>query len=1066
MTITEFCLKNKTVTLALTVLIALSGVISYFRVGRLEDPNFTIKQAVITAQYPGASAAEVEQEVTNKLEIAIQQMKQLDKIWSISKPGYCTIYAEMKDQYDKNTLPQVWDELRRKMHDVRSELPAGVAEPVVNDDFGDVYGVFFALTGDGYTKKELYEHAKLLRRELLRCKNVAKIDLWGYTPEVVYCEVSRAKMSRLGIAPETIIAALNTQNTIGDGGSVEYAGQYIRIPTTGTFISIEQMEKLLIRGSDPEKLFRLKDVVTLRRGYYEPDPSILEFSPSPVEGDPASGKNLPAIGIGISTIPGTNVVTMGRAVQQRLEELKSVTPAGMQLHVISYESKTVEAAVNDFVINLVEALVIVMVLLLIFMGVHEGIIIGCILVLTVLATMIFMDWFGITMERISLGALIIAMGMLVDNAIVVAEGVVVKLQRKVPRDLAPVQAVEETKWPLLGATVIAILAFAAISMSQDAAGEFLGSLFKVLAISLILSWIFAITVAPLLCNMLITNRDAVEKDPHDNAFFRWYARVLRRCLHHRWKVIGVMVALLVVALGVFGRVSKNFFPASSRPQFLIDCWLREGAHINKTQEVLSSIEQELRKDPQVTEIATFAGRGALRFILTYSPEMPNPAYGQLLVGVKDYRYISKLMDKLNADFAERYPDTQFNMKKFELGPSTNAKIEARFLGPDPEVLHRLADEAKLVMQRVKDEKGTIKFIRDDWRQPVQTLSVDISEPRTRNAGLSRPVVNQAIALNFAGVAVGAYREKDELLPIIARAPQNQRASIDDLHNLMVWSSLYRKAVPMSQVVDDISLRWEDQNVRRRNRQLCLAAQCDPENSTTEDLFAYLKPQIEKITLPEGYRLEWGGEYETSSKARRMLFQNIPTAFALMLVVVLLLFGTLRHPVIIFIALPLAVIGVAWGLYLTGQPFGFMALLGFLSLSGMLIKNEIVLLDQIIQETRDGKHPFTAIIEASISRVRPVCMAAFTTVLGMIPLVNDPFFGPMAVTIMGGLTFATALTLVMMPVLYALFFQVHDPDPKSSSLPPRIKGQALDSVLDAALNQKPVEPSCDNSGEES
>ncbi len=1041
MTLTEFSLKNRTVMLTLCVLMTLAGILAYQKLGKLEDPNFTIKQAVVTAQYPGASAAEVEKEVTNKLEIAIQQMKQLDKIWSISHPGYCVIYVEMKDMYDKHTLPQVWDELRRKMHDVKSELPSGATQPVVNDDFGDVYGVFFALTGEGYSMQDLYEHAKLLRRELLRCKNVAKIDLWGYTPEVVYCEMSRNKMAQLGISPETIIAALNAQNTVGDGGSVEYEGQYIRIPTTGAFRSIEQMGELLIRGSEPDKLFRLKDVATLRRGVYEPAPSILQFN------------GQPAIGIGISTIPGTNVVVMGDAVQKRLDQLKDMTPPGVTLNTISYESRTVEDAVHHFIRNLTEAVVIVSILLLVFMGLHEGLIIGGVLLLTVLMTFICMDWFNVTMERISLGALVIALGMLVDNAVVVAENMVVKLQRKVPRDLAALQSVNETKWPLLGATVISILAFAAISMSQDAAGEFLSSLFKVLAISLMLSWFLAITVVPMLCHMLITNREAIGKDPHDNAFFRWYARVLRKALHHRWLVSGVMVGLLAASLFIFGFVSQNFFPASSRPQFLVDCWLREGTDIQTTQKLLSGLAQELRQDKEVTDVATFAGQGALRFMLTYSPEQRNSAYGQLIVGVKDYRSIDGLIQTLNRDLAVKHPEVQFNMKKFELGPSTNAKIEARFFGPDPMELHKLADAAKGVMQQIKDEKGFVKFIRDDWREPVQTLSVNISESRTRNAGLSRPEINQAIASNFAGVTVGAYRENDELLPIIARAPQGQRASIDDLHNLMIWSSLHQKAIPITQVVDDIGLKWEDQNVRRRNRQLCIAAQCYPEGITTDDLFAYIKPKIEALPLPEGYTLDWGGEYETSSKARSMLLQNVPLTFALMLVIVLFLFGTLRHPLIIFLGLPLAIIGVAWGLFATGKPFGFMALLGFISLSGMLIRNMVVLLDQVGLERAAGKHPFTAIIEASISRVRPVCMAAFATVLGMVPLIRDPFFGPMAVTIMSGLTFATVLTLIVTPVTYSIFFGITDPDPKSPSLPPRPQGQELDTALDAEINGK-------------
>lgn len=1015
MNITKFTLENKTVALAITIMLILAGVQSYFRLGRLEDPAFTIKQAVVVTQYPGASAAEVEEEVTNRLEQAVQQMKQLDKVWSISRPGLSTIYVEMQDLYDKHTLPQVWDELRRKMNDVRSSLPPGCGVPLVNDDFGDVYGVFFALHGEGYTMRELYEHAKLLRRELLLCQNVAKIDIWGYNPEVIYLEMSRARISQLGISPEQIFSAIDQENLVGDGGNIEYEGDNLRLKTSGTFRSIEEIGNLLIRGGDGRNPVRLRDILTLRRGYYEPAQALLSYN------------GRPAIGIGISTVPDTNVVIMGEAVQKRLHELEVMTPAGMQLGIISYESDTVKQEVSGFISNLAQAVAIVVFLLLIFMGRHEGVIIGVVLLLTILATFIVMDYYAVTLHRISLGALIIALGMLVDNAIVVAEGIVVKMQRGSSSDLAAVETVEETKWPLLGATIIAVLAFAAISLSKDATGEFLGSLFTVIATSLLISWVLAITITPLLCKMFITRNEAIAKDPHDNRFFRAYAALLRFCLRHRWPVMAGALAVFVVSLYCFRFVSKEFFPASSRPQFMIDCWLREGTHINRTEEVLQQIAQRLRQDKRINEVVTFTGRGALRFILTYNTEMPNSSYGQLLVGVHDPEEFAKVIAASEHYLRESYPDVQFNVKRFALGPSAGAKIEARFLGPDPAILRRLAEEAKTIMLAVQDGQGTVRFIRDDWRQPVQSFNLKIAESRARNSGISRPQINQALTATFQGVTVGVYRENDELLPIIARPPQSQRAGLNEAHNIMIYSPVSQRAVPITQVTDSLTIDWEDQNIRRRNRQRCITAQCDPVSGVTpDDLLAVLMPKIKAIELPEGYSLEWGGDYENSTRAQTKLLRNVPLAFGLMFIITLLLFGTLRHPVIIFLGLPLAVIGVTWGLLVSGRPFGFMALLGFLSLSGMLIKNEIVLLDQINLELKAGKQAFNAIVEASISRVRPVSMAAFTTVLGMIPLLFDVFFGPMAVTIMGGLTFATVLTLVVTPVLYATFYRVHPP----------------------------------------
>ena len=1014
MNITKYAIENPIVTYTLTFFAIIGGIAAYLGLGRLENPEYTIKEVIISTQYPGATALEVEEEVTDTLETAIQQLKQLDKIWSESRPGLSIIHAQMKDKFDKNSLPQVWDELRKKINDTVPELPPSCLAPSINDDYGDVYGVYFALTGDGYTKKELYDYAKLLKKQLLLCKNVAKVNINGYTTEVIYLEFNRSKMTQLGITPQTIFNAINTQNEVGSGGSINYKGDYITINTTGSFDSIDAISNLLIRGTDAEKLTRVGDIVNIRRDYNEPALTIMEYN----------GK--PSIGIGISTIPGTNVVVMGDAVDKKLEELQDQTPVGMNLFPIYFQSKIVKESVNGFVVNLVEAVVIVVILLLIFMGRHEGVIIGLILLVTILITFVGMSYFEVNLQRISLGALIIALGMLVDNAIVVCEGIVIKMQRGIEKTQAAVQTVDETKWPLLGATIIAIIAFSAISLSQDSSGEFMGSLFTVIALSLLISWLTAITLTPLLCVQLITKKDAADKDPHDNLFFKSYAKILKVCINHRYIVIILMLALLIVSGYCFKFIDQTFFPSSTSNIFLVDLWMKEGSHIDKTEKTAKAIAADLLKEEKVTETVTFVGSGGQRFTLTYAPESMTSAYAQIMIFTDKYESIDGLIPKVRTLISEKYPEVETKIKKMDIGPSAKSKIEARFIGPDSTVLHDLGNQAKEIFAKHAREEGTITFIHDDWRQPVESIEINIAEARARNAGITRPDINSAIAGTFTGQPIGFFREKDELLPIIVRSTKMERDNLRDLRDIMVWSSVHGKPVPLTQVADGASIKWQDSIIRRRNRQRCLTAQCEPANNISATvLFNSIQKEIEAIELPTGYKLDWGGEYEKSKDAREKLLGKFPLALAAMFTISLLLFKTLRHPIIIFLGLPLSIIGITWGLLAFNASFSFTALLGLLSLTGMLIKNEIVLLEQINLERDLGKEPFTAIIEASISRVRPVAMAAFTTVLGMMPLMFDPFFQSLSVTIMGGLTFATILTLIFVPTIYATLFRIKE-----------------------------------------
>ncbi len=1013
MNIAESSISNRTITLVMTVLLIVGGIYCYERLGRLEDPEFTVKAAQVFTLYPGATAMQVAEEVTDEIETAVQQLGQLKEITSISEAGKSTILVEIKDKYDKHSLPQVWDELRRKVGDCQSSLPPGTSTSIVFDDYGDVFGVFYAVVGDGYSYKELKDYVDLLRRELLLVQDVGKVTLYGDQPENVFVEISRARMAQLGISTDVINASLAGQNLVASAGQVEVGRLYLRIEPTGEFKSVEEIGELLILQDDAtaSKLY-LKDVATITRGYVDPPNKLLHYN------------GRPAIGLGISTVQGGNVVTMGEALKERIKALKIETPIGMEIEVISMQSDAVAMAISDFISSLVEAILIVIGVLIFAMGFRSAILIGAILLLTVLSTFILMNIYGVMLERISLGALIIALGMLVDNAIVVVEGILINMQKGMERVEAAAKIVGQTIWPLLGATFVAILAFAAIGVSQDSTGEFCRSLFQVILFSLLMSWVLAITVTPLFGTMFIKVKEGEgDVDPYGGGFFQSYKSLLTFCLRFRWLTVGMMLVLLVLAVVGFGHVKQSFFPASTRPQFMVHYWLPQGTHIERTNADLKKIEKFLLEMDEVTEVTTCVGGGPLRFLLTLTPEDANTGYGLLLVGVEDYRIIDDLFPVIRDYVSNNFPDAQAFPNKFVLGPGEPQKIQARFRGPDPDRLRILAEKAKNII--LANPNAT--EVLDDWRQRVPLITPIVSETQSRNAGITRSDIAKTLQAAFGGMQIGVYREGDTLLPIVARSPENERTEVDNIRDVQIWSPVANKTIPITQIVTGFETNSENTIVRRKDRLPTITVKCNPIEGEASALFNKLRPKIEAIELPPGYELQWGGEYEDSGNAQAALGSKIPVTFLFMVLVVIFLFNSIKKPLVIFLTVPLALIGVTAGLLGFDQPFGFMALLGFLSLMGMLIKNAIVLMDEIGLQLDEGKDPFTAIVDSGVSRVRPVSMAAATTVLGMIPLVADAFFSAMAVTIMCGLTFATILTLVIVPVFFVIFFKVPFPD---------------------------------------
>lgn len=1024
MNIGEFSVRNSRILFACMLLVLVGGLVAYRNLGRLEDPEFTIKEALIITPYPGANAEEVAKEVTNPIENACQQLGQLLRVESESTRGRSVVSAVIQDRYDKHRIPQVWDELRRKIHDAQSQLPPAVrGRSIVVDDFGDVYGIFLAISGDGFTQPELRRYAEFLRRELLLVQGIQKVDLFSEQQEVVYLEISRQRLARLGINEQQIYSLLQAKNIAADGGRVRVGEEHIALDPHGSFESAEAMLDLVIGSDQSGRQLLLRDVATLERSYQDPPRRILRYD------------GRPGIGLGISTVSGGNVVTVGQGVRRKLDELKANQPIGIEIGEINFQPEAVQYATTDFVWNLIKAVTIVFVVLLFAMGRKTGLIIGAVLFMTIMATFLVMYLMGgLVMERISLGALIIALCMLTDNAIIIIEGIKVRIEAGEDKLQVIREVVAQNQWPLFGATAIGVIAFAAIGLSEDSTGEYCNSLFWVILISLSLSWVSSITITPLLSYLSFepaASKSNANDDPYQGFFFKGYRTLLAGALHYRWAVVAVSLVLFVVALYGFTKIDQSFFPPATRPQFMVDCFLPAGTHIRETEAFAAEVEKFATAQPGVSHITSFIGGGGLRFLLVYSPEPENRAFVQFLVDVKDEREIDGLVTKIQQHLDETYPNANTIAKKFLLGPGAGGRIQARFRGPDPAVLRQLANQAIEVLE----SDGGGLCIRHDWRDPEKVIRPELFELQARRHGITRVEVSEALQAGFEGRTVGFYREpgssgagtfpqETRLLPIIARPPLEERSDVDVIRSMQIWSPVAGRMIPLNQVVSQTEVVWEDPVVMRRNRNPTITVHADPRTGLPSKLFGRVRDSIEQIELPAGYTLEWGGEHEDSGDARAALAKPLPYVLALMVFIVVCLFNSFRTTTLIWLVMPLVIIGVTAGLLLTGFPFGFMALLGVLAVGGELIKTQIVVLSKILTEIEKGKPRYQAILDGGTSKMRPVCMVVLTTVLGSIPLLKDPFFGAMAVCIMFGLTAAAILALFVTPVLYAIFFQVH------------------------------------------
>lgn len=1008
MDIARYSLTKSVNVWLLAIVCIVGGLIALDNIGRLEDPAFTIKESMIMTYYPGASAAKVEKELTEQIETALQKMPQLKRLQSTSKPGVSQIRVQVLPHYDTDQLPQIWDELRKRLSDLNSMLPLGTTIPTVIDDFGDVFGLYYALTAADFTPYQIREFSRVIRRELLTIDGVAKVDVNGILQEQIVATFDTFQIAGLGLSFPDITQILNNNLRPFSGGRLLVQGKQVRISIADSANKIQEIGNISIVLPGNNASIKLKDIA--------------EISIQPVE-IPQSGMRFngnQAITFAISAKFDVNIVDVGEKVNKKIDELLKNLPVGIEIHSLYDQASIVENAVEGFIVNLEVSVLVVTLALCLFMGWRSGVVVGVTLLVTVLGTVLIMWLYGLQLQRISLGAMVIAMGMLVDNAIVVAEGMMMRMNKGKSALEAASFIVKRTQWPLFGATVIGIMAFSGIGLSDDATGEFLFSLFAVVLISLLLSWVFAVTLTPLLGKYFYKVGQQEDIDARPSKFSIGYVNLLKLSLRYRWVSLALLIIITISAYASFGLIKQGFFPPSNAPVFFVNYWSPQDRDIRTTQANMRKGEKLILANENVKSVASFIGRGAERFTLLYGPEMPNESYGLFLIRVEDAKSIVDVAHELSETLARVDPDGRFYIKVLQFGPSAPAKLQARFSGPDPVILRDLAQQAK----GMYFDDPTIRNVRDDWREKGFIVTPQYDEITAGLAGVSRLDFSEAIQFASSGLRIGQLQHGDYLYPIIAKSRLQTAPDLSDLKNSMVWSSSQRRYIPFQQVSSGLQYGSEELLIQRRDRVRTITISAEPGfDETAGAAFNRIRLQIEGIVLPVGYSLEFGGEFEAANEAQKALGGGLPLGFLVMFLISVLLFGQVRQPLIIWLIVPMAIVGVVAGLLVADMPFGFMSLLGFLSLFGMLIKNSIVLLEEIDMQIKEGKPPLQGLIEACVSRLRPVSLAAITTILGVMPLLFDPFFADMSVTIMSGLAFATILTLVAIPVFYSLFYRI-------------------------------------------
>ena len=1007
MSLPEYSLKNRKVVWFFLFILLAGGALGFVTLGKKEDSVFVIKSASLVCSYPGATPLEVEQLVTEPIEREVQSMRLVHKITSESYYGLSKILVELDPATRASEIPQLWDELRRKVLNIQPRLPAGASPVTVADDFGDVYGIYYGLSVDGgFTWAELRDWAQRIKTALVTVDGVQKVSLFGEQTPVVNVYVNLAALANFAIRPETIVATIGQQNTIVNSGEKQAGALQIQILEAGTYKGLDDISNQMLTAASG-KQYRLGDIARVERGYADPPQTLMRVD----------GRR--AVGIGISTEAQVDVVKTGEKIIRVLDGLTRQMPVGMDLTVLYPENRIAQQANATFVLNLAESVAIVILIIMLVMGFRAGVLIGSSLLFSIGGTLLLMQFLGEGLNRTSLAGFIIAMGMLVDNAIVVTDNAQQAMLRGVARRRAVVDGANAPRWSLLGATLIAIFSFLPLYLAPSSVAEIVKPLFVVLALSLLLSWVLALTQTPLFGDFMLRVNPAAH-DPYDTKFYRAFDRLLAALLRWRWGVVAGVVALFAAALAVMGLMPQNFFPSLDKPYFRADVLLPEGYNIRDTERNLRTMEEWLHAQPEVKTVSVTMGSTPPRYYLASSSVSLRPNFGNILVELHDKGQTEAVEARFNAYVRAMCPDVWLRSSLFKLSPVPDAAIEFGFIGDDIDTLRRLTQAAEEIMWRTA---GTVN-IRNSWGNSVPTWLPLYSQMKGQRIGVTRSQMAQGITIATQGYRLGEYREGDQFMPILLKDENIDTYNLTNLQALPIFTPA-GKVYSIEQATDGFRFEYRVGVVKRYNRQRVMKAQCDPGRGVnTMQLYATLRDSVLRgVVLPEGYSMKVFGEQESQQESNSALARYMPLTMVLIFIVLLLLFRNYREPAVILLMIPLIFIGVVLGLAVTGKVFNFFSLLGLLGLVGMNIKNAVVLVEQIGVLRSEGKGAYEALTAATRSRIVPVAMASGTTILGMLPRLFDSMFGAMAATIMGGLLVATLLTVCVLPVVYAIFYNI-------------------------------------------
>ena len=1007
MSLPEYSLKNRKVVGFFLFILLAGGALGFVTLGKKEDSVFVIKSASLVCSYPGATPLEVEQLVTEPIEREVQSMRLVHKITSESYYGLSKILVELDPATRASEIPQLWDELRRKVLNIQPRLPAGASPVTVADDFGDVYGIYYGLSVDGgFTWAELRDWAQRIKTALVTVDGVQKVSLFGEQTPVVNVYVNLAALANFAIRPETIVATIGQQNTIVNSGEKQAGALQIQILEAGTYKGLDDISNQMLTAASG-KQYRLGDIARVERGYADPPQTLMRVD----------GRR--AVGIGISTEAQVDVVKTGEKIIRVLDGLMRQMPVGMDLTVLYPENRIAQQANATFVLNLAESVAIVILIIMLVMGFRAGVLIGSSLLFSIGGTLLLMQFLGEGLNRTSLAGFIIAMGMLVDNAIVVTDNAQQAMLRGVARRRAVVDGANAPRWSLLGATLLAIFSFLPLYLAPSSVAEIVKPLFVVLALSLLLSWVLALTQTPLFGDFMLRVNPAAH-DPYDTKFYRAFDRLLAALLRWRWGVVAGVVALFAAALAVMGLMPQNFFPSLDKPYFRADVLLPEGYNIRDTERNLRTMEEWLHAQPEVKTVSVTMGSTPPRYYLASSSVSLRPNFGNILVELHDKGQTEAVEARFNAYVRAMCPDVWLRSSLFKLSPVPDAAIEFGFIGDDIDTLRRLTQAAEEIMWRTA---GTVN-IRNSWGNRVPTWLPLYSQMKGQRIGVTRSQMAQGITIATQGYRLGEYREGDQFMPILLKDENIDTYNLTNLQALPIFTPA-GKVYSIEQATDGFRFEYRVGVVKRYNRQRVMKAQCDPGRGVnTMQLYATLRDSVLRgVVLPEGYSMKVFGEQESQQESNSALARYMPLTMVLIFIVLLLLFRNYREPAVILLMIPLIFIGVVLGLAVTGKVFNFFSLLGLLGLVGMNIKNAVVLVEQIGVLRSEGKGAYEALTAATRSRIVPVAMASGTTILGMLPLLFDSMFGAMAATIMGGLLVATLLTVCVLPVVYAIFYNI-------------------------------------------